>query len=160
MSAAAFALRDGRRVEIPYLRCVGWMRVYSGEPLHPDAYELIPRRVLPPDVDVAYFAVTYFANSFPPIFYNTFDMTMPNESQMNVPVPIRDEPFFALDAAGHFTPITNGQAVEWLLQLYPLRYANRGAVRTYPGAIVAAGRCRRALRRLHLLHLAAGVGAT
>ena len=120
MSAAAFALRDGRRVEIAPMRCIRWVSLFSGESLDPDAYELIPRRLLPEGVDVAYFAVTYFAMTLPDSFYEAVAGSMPEGSQgMADMVPIRDEPFFALDAAGRFTPITNGQAVGWLFQLYP-----------------------------------------
>jgi hypothetical protein len=58
-------------------------------------------------------------------------------------VPVRDESFFALDANGHFAPITNGQAVWWLLELYPSetptesRFVSIPAPSLPPGVAVA-----------------------
>ena len=58
-------------------------------------------------------------------------------------MPVRDEPFFALDANGHFAPITNGQAVGWLLELYPSetptesRFVSIPAPSLPPGVVVA-----------------------
>jgi hypothetical protein len=117
MSAAAFALREGRRVEISPMRCLRWVAVFTGEELEPLAYETIPHRVLPPGVDVAYFNVNYFNMAMPPGFFETVAGSVP-EAQ-GVEPPVRDEPFFALNRAGHFVPITNRQAVLWMTELYP-----------------------------------------
>jgi hypothetical protein len=96
-----------------------WVAVFSGEELDPLAYETIPRRALPPGVDVAYFNVNYFTRALPESFYEAVAGTVPEKFQGVDTPPIRDEPFFALNRAGHFVPITNGQACEWLLRLYP-----------------------------------------
>jgi hypothetical protein len=144
MSAAAFALRDGRRVEIAPMRCIRWASLFRDRVLDPEAYEQIPARFLPAGVDMAYFAVTYFTMALPDSFFEAAAGTMPDDFRgQEMAVPVRAEPFFALDANGHFAPITNGQAVGWLLELYPSetptesRFVSIPAPSLPPGVVVA-----------------------
>jgi hypothetical protein len=137
MSAAAFALRDGRRVEIDLLCCMRWVQVFSGEELDPLAYETIPRRVLPQGVDVAYFNVNYFSMATPESFYTAVAGTMPE--LQGVEPPVRNEPFFALNRAGHFVPITNRQAVLWLMELYPSNPATEARFVSIPAPMLPPG---------------------
>ena len=104
MTSAAFALREGRRVEISPVTCIRWLCFHAGEVRNPLVYEMMPHRMLPPGVDVAYFNYTTFENSMPPNFY---DMVAGAPAAGGVAPPVRDEPFFALNRAGHFVPITN-----------------------------------------------------
>jgi hypothetical protein len=135
-----FALHaDGRRAEISQARFVRWMSLFSGRATVDlvDIYHTIPQRALPPGVAVAYI------HAFPDAFYDAVAGAVPQESLVGMELTERDEPFFALDANGRFTPITNGRAVEWLLHLYPVgipteaRFVNIQAPLLPPGVEVA-----------------------
>ena len=136
MSATAFALRDGRRVAISPIDCIRWVRFHFGEPRDPLAYETIPHRVLPPGVDVAYFNKRYFLDSLPPNFYDTVAGA---PAVGGVAPPVRDEPFFALSHDGLFVTITNGQALNWSLDLHPTNPPTEARFESVPMGMLPEG---------------------